>query len=366
MVSVTVAVVCFTLLGIVVSQGRVQAWGRQLDSLPGREREAKLSALDRMMNVKNMEEFMSLLTINGRRVTENDMYSPYPSRSKLRISSEGGFVAKADHCSPREMTVDLELPEPNQRMVYFPRCTRLERCGGCDSSGHVSCVPEKTETRVLNVAKAQVPFPESENLLFLGFEKVKVERHMSCRLQCNLSQEKCGKLKLFLPSQCACVCPEIGRCRVPTEWDPQNCRCVCPKNQECPAGQKVNQINCRCEKDFNRQEIAIDVYRSLTSASKSPSLMGNKQQPNSSSSYGQSGSRPSAEEKSQTQTERPSVCPGVNCPPNFYTQKTRHNLCVCVPKVRRGSYYRRRQAILRTQERLRNERRSALEQRGGT
>ncbi|KAK3747095.1 hypothetical protein RRG08_046482 [Elysia crispata] len=291
------------------------------------ERAPELSALERLMNVTTMEEFMTLLRVNGRPVTEHDIYSKYPSLTKYRISAQGGYMAEADVCSPREMTVEFDLPEAIHGEVFFPRCTRVMRCGGCCASRHVACVPVEIEKKVFNVVESSVPFLRSDHLIFSGFRKVVVERHLSCRLQCNLSQKKCGPHKIFLPEQCTCACAKTFRCFGAKSWDPENCRCACMDTQNCFTGQKLNQQTCRCERYLAQEEAANSVFTGVSADKKhpdQPSLTWGRRQPSEPVVFGPA--RPvsaTTSRASVTQAEQAGKCPVLKCPPSFTAVRSR-------------------------------------------
>ncbi|GFR81848.1 vascular endothelial growth factor A [Elysia marginata] len=277
-------------------------------------------------------------------------------------------MAEPDHCSPREMTVDLELRNADPDLVYYPRCTKVMRCGGCCSSKHVSCEPVEVERSVLNVLKGQVPFPEADYLIFADFEKVLVERHLSCRTRCKLSQSKCGAHKTFLPRQCACACNKTQSCDGNRVWDPETCRCTCARTRKCMRGQIFSQESCQCKDDFNRQDASHDETGSISSLDKY--LVQQKKyirrgKPSETVQLGPSVDdrnvrKPEADtfimRPAKAGTEQDGVCSGLHCPPFFYAVE-KSDLCVCTPKKPSGSYYRRKLARSRSAKKRHNKRR---------
>ncbi|GFO39055.1 platelet-derived growth factor subunit a [Plakobranchus ocellatus] len=218
-----------------------------------REKPPRLAALDKLMNVTSMEDFLSLLTIGGRPATAEDIYSKYISQSGEKVVDGGGLLAVPDQCSPRPTTVDLGVKSENPRVVYFPTCAKVPRCGGCCTSPHVSCVPDQIETLNLNVIKAVVPYPDAVYLMFSSFKEIPVESHVRCRLHCSLSPDACGPKKIFQPERCGCKCAESKRCRGNTVWDEETCSCQCANKQVCCCGMVFNSDKCECEVASDRQ-----------------------------------------------------------------------------------------------------------------
>lgn len=60
-----------------------------------------------------------------------------------------GRAPKPANCKPYETIVTLELPDPeenaNPLIVKFPKCTTVQRCGGCDCGALLSCQPSDAQ-----------------------------------------------------------------------------------------------------------------------------------------------------------------------------------------------------------------------------
>lgn len=366
------AILHVVLLGTVFGQAPYLQGPNQI--LPSRlqqqVRQQELSALDQMMNVKTVEHFMALLRKDGRNVTKDDIFHRSSGSPGRRITLHGGYLAEPDECSPREMTVQLDLgleaAAPDQ--VFFPRCTKVMRCGGCCSSGLASCRPVEVERSLVNVLKGQVPFPGADYLIFTGFAKVMVERHLSCERRCDLSPDKCGVNKIFLPHQCVCVCDRPQRCLGPKAWNQDTCQCACSTTRECPKGQGFSQDTCRCEEDLGKQETSHyafnhpdDLNKFLIQESHSPNvaipdgkLLGDVMSAPAplTPPAGDNVRTEEPEEESFTERRRKAllkqngVCSHLYCPP-FFMAVMRSGVCVCTPKEPSSSRFRRKHLMRR-------------------
>lgn len=207
-----------------------------------------------LQNITTIEAFVALLTKNGRQMTVNDIYSVFDSETGKMVIEGGGRLAEPDDCSPRLTTVRLNFSNADSKVVHFPRCTKIERCGGCCSSANLECVPAYAERVSLKVVKAEMQTPGSSHMTYTGFSTVIVDRHVTCRVQCSLNEQKCGPLKTFLQNQCSCRCKEYRRCQSPHIWDPEGCQCKCAVEQNCcPQGGScqlvLNPNTCECVVD---------------------------------------------------------------------------------------------------------------------
>ncbi|XP_012945067.1 uncharacterized protein LOC101849091 [Aplysia californica] len=228
------------------------------------------AAMSRLRGVATVGEFLDLLVDqDGNPITPDTIFSEYDSESGKQVIQGGGRMAEPDDCSPRNMTVRLEMPNADPNDVFFPQCTRMERCGGCCSSQHLQCVPAYTERVSLKVVKARSPFPGSTHLTYSGFAPVIVDRHVRCVVHCTLNAERCGPMKRFVRSQCDCKCRQYKRCRPPHIFSPETCDCECVGGvQDCCAGASQNggscglvfdTRSCRCVLENGRAHIASEI-----------------------------------------------------------------------------------------------------------
>ena len=63
---------------------------------------------------------------------------------------DSSIQAKVANCIPELQTVPLVSNE-DPSVLFYPTCTRIERCGGCCSSELLACEPVKQETVLLQV-----------------------------------------------------------------------------------------------------------------------------------------------------------------------------------------------------------------------
>ncbi|KAI8798775.1 balbiani ring protein 3 [Biomphalaria glabrata] len=212
-----------------------------------------ITAMEQLRRINTLEAFMDILRLDdGQAFNVTDFITSYDNETgKFLVSEGGGRIADPDDCSPRLSTVRLNVTSPDPKIVFFPQCTKMERCGGCCSSPNLECVPSYTERVSLKVFKAEVPSTDATQFVYKGFQTVIAERHLMCRIQCTLDETKCGPQKLFLRNQCMCKCRQDLRCDSPRAWDPEVCSCVCAIKKECcPSGQQCglifDPVKCDC------------------------------------------------------------------------------------------------------------------------
>ena len=80
------------------------------------------------------------------------VFNPHLKSSlAICISDESSLVmASSDLCSPRPICVPIPA-DPDPSVVYFPPCTRLQRCDGCCGDALVICVPSPAAVRQVPV-----------------------------------------------------------------------------------------------------------------------------------------------------------------------------------------------------------------------
>lgn len=238
-------------------------------------------------------------------------------------------MAEPDECSPRNTTVELEFPKEPANAMYFPQCTRIERCGGCvGASPHLECRPAYTERVSLKVVKAQALFPGSPYLTYSGFATVIVDRHVRCVIACNLDKDKCGPKKRFVQFSCECKCKRFRRCRAPRIWDASTCDCQCNRVEDCPEHMEFHKRMCRCVLS-NRHAISVNetVFENARIA------LQDAPPPPPARAPGASSAAVTTTTRAPT-TTTVDVCAGVECTRN--SRKTVVNgVCRCVRTARR-------------------------------
>ncbi|XP_059168065.1 uncharacterized protein LOC131950050 isoform X2 [Physella acuta] len=187
-----------------------------------------------------LEGFIRLLGDDPRQVLSS-MYG----------QNDGGKnIAKPDICSPRPISVKLKYNLDRTGIIHYPVCTLVDRCGGCSTPG-VKCVPTKTEWLNLTAIAAEY----SNTAIAWTYKEVYVaiRRHLSCKIQCSLNDEKCGPKKIFKAADCLCYCREHLKCESPFFLDPETCNCTCGPINCCPDGPAkpchlvLNNKTCQCD-----------------------------------------------------------------------------------------------------------------------
>ncbi|XP_059168069.1 uncharacterized protein LOC131950053 [Physella acuta] len=238
---------------------------------------------------------------------------------KTVISAGGGEMAKSDVCSPRPTSVKIEYPTDNPRVVFFPVCTLVERCGGCTTSPNVACVPTAIERSSYKALSGEYPTDGSGQLINPGYINIVIERHLTCRVQCMLDAEKCGPGKSFNARSCSCDCLEVRRCLPPLVFDPENCSCNCGPVNCCPAGQAtpcrlvLNNNTCQCDVTdrmyINAGGSIPSLQQVVTNAQATPSAAA----PNTTS----------------TTSSANDPCANYKCPPRTVKYVNNRGVCAC-------------------------------------
>ncbi|XP_014257471.1 uncharacterized protein LOC106671136 [Cimex lectularius] len=135
--------------------------------------------------------------------------------------------------------------------VYFPRSTRIDRCGGsCVQPEIFICAPYETELvyyrvfirRYLGGKKYSPPRTEF----------VSVVKHLKCGCTCRRKAKDCSPLQVYKESECACVCTnddDKKKCLAESGtkyWNAQKCECNCLYKSDCVTGFSWNKHTCSC------------------------------------------------------------------------------------------------------------------------
>ncbi|XP_053950848.1 uncharacterized protein LOC128858510 isoform X2 [Anastrepha ludens] len=156
---------------------------------------------------------------------------------------------KPANCIPENTVVPLTPLEPSHdpKVVYFPKCTRVKRCGGCCGSQLMSCQPTETETINFEVIKIN----HGDSTRIRGKEIVVVEQHTKCQCDCRIKAEDCNSYQIYRRDMCSCVCTNedaLQKCLAQEHkyWDETACRCVCRDSQSCTTGTIFDESQCAC------------------------------------------------------------------------------------------------------------------------
>ncbi|XP_073833633.1 PDGF- and VEGF-related factor 1 isoform X3 [Musca autumnalis] len=163
----------------------------------------------------------------------------------LRRNVERASVvrAKAATCIPEPTVVDLTPINPKNN--YFPRCTRVKRCGGCCSTPWMSCQPTKTE--IVNYQVYRYCYEHGAK--FCGLDIIPVEQHLECKCDCRVKPKDCNAYQTYEDCRCHCTntdardkCLELEH----KDWDENSCRCVCRQTENCTTGSYYDENQCKC------------------------------------------------------------------------------------------------------------------------
>lgn len=172
------------------------------------------------------------------------------------IERDASIPAKAANCMPELQTVPL-MANTDPSVIFYPTCTRVERCGGCCSSELLVCEPTKTETILFQVLKTQ--YAGGTRMKFAGKESVPVEKHTACKCQCRVKESHCTANQIYIPGSCRCECSNLddrNKCEADNQtryWDSRNCICRCRDNgtnQQCSTGFYFNEDICGCDRPW--------------------------------------------------------------------------------------------------------------------
>ncbi|PSN35921.1 hypothetical protein C0J52_07155 [Blattella germanica] len=164
-----------------------------------------------------------------------------------QVDRKGAVVPKPASCKPELVTVPLHNSD-DKSVLYYPSCTRVERCGGCCSHDLLSCQP--TATELLNYQVIVTKFEGGTKLTFKGKEIVTVEQHTKCKCDCRVKETDCNSLQEYNKAECRCICMNVDeeqKCILENDtklWDPSECRCACRQTKECSTGYYFDQKTC--------------------------------------------------------------------------------------------------------------------------
>jgi len=164
--------------------------------------------------------------------------------------------AVAAKCMPELQTVQLMISN-DPTVLFFPSCTRMERCGGCCTSDLYSCQPVEQETVFVQVIKTQ--YTGGTRMKYAGKEIVPVEKHTACKCQCKIKESDCTESQEYDARSCQCRCTnqdDRQKCESANQtryWDVGRCICRCRLNDFCSTGFYYNEDTCQCEQWIARR-----------------------------------------------------------------------------------------------------------------
>lgn len=99
------------------------------------------------------------------------------------MNLDSGTRAVAAKCMPELQAVKL-MTSNDPTVLFYPPCTRIERCGGCCTGDLYSCQPVEQETIFVQVIKTQ--YTGGTRMKYAGKEIIPIEKHTACRCQCRI------------------------------------------------------------------------------------------------------------------------------------------------------------------------------------
>lgn len=157
-------------------------------------------------------------------------------------------------------------------IIYYPSCTRVQRCSGCCSHKLLSCQPTIVEKKTFQVTKAQ--YTGGTKLTYKGKELIIVEEHKKCKCGCAIQDRDCNQFQKYDASQCKCYCTNLADqtkclkvcwtfflllilfknnrfffCGLQDSdikiWD-NSCTCQCKEVKDCTTGSHFDHNLCQC------------------------------------------------------------------------------------------------------------------------
>ncbi|GAB6027919.1 hypothetical protein CHUAL_002134 [Chamberlinius hualienensis] len=213
-----------------------------------------ISMIFAMNNITSPDEFKEKLSIlapstAGRSGQKGVLLRQVPNTSFLERSLSYPFAQSAN-CNPQPTTVPIKIGnEPFD--IYFPSCTRIERCGGCCSHDLLECTPTKKENVTFLVLKTRYLGPPINKFDVSETVPYDIEKHLECQCQCRVKASDCNSFQIYRGNECRCECKNqeelkmcVGDFKI---WDPSTCSCRCKEIHECSTGFTFNQDTCKCD-----------------------------------------------------------------------------------------------------------------------
>ncbi|XP_063237715.1 balbiani ring protein 3-like [Bacillus rossius redtenbacheri] len=167
-------------------------------------------------------------------------------------SSEAPVVPKNAVCTPELQVVPL-VTEKQPDMLYFPSCTRVERCEGCCASELLACQSIRNQT--INYTVFMTQYTGGNTVSLKKRITVSVEKHLECQCGCAVKEQDCHSLQVYDKDSCLCKCVNTAdeeRCRTENDtklWDTQKCMCSCRRLLSCSSGYHYDLNSCSCSED---------------------------------------------------------------------------------------------------------------------
>ncbi|XP_064081676.1 uncharacterized protein LOC135198133 [Macrobrachium nipponense] len=148
--------------------------------------------------------------------------------------SEGGMncFGRTEQLLMKKMSKENMCPDPSEKIIpipvpdgaykVIPPIVRVKRCDGfCLETGR-ACLPTKYTTKMFMIEV-------TTNVTKMECNIEKVEEHLKCGCQCEISQANCTIYQEFDEESCSCLCSEKARdlCRGNgAMWKTAECLCI--------------------------------------------------------------------------------------------------------------------------------------------
>ncbi|XP_053201188.1 vascular endothelial growth factor A-like isoform X2 [Panonychus citri] len=161
-------------------------------------------------------------------------------------------IAEQAVCEPELRTVEVGDQGVEAGEIFFPKCVRVLRCGGCcDISDRMACTPTKISYREVKRAKIRIRRSATPSATS---QSIPIEVHEECRCMCKVKEEHCNSsIHVYQKDLCKCACKneqEFAACRnmAPLKtWENSECKCKCREVKHCPSGTVFSHDTCNCE-----------------------------------------------------------------------------------------------------------------------
>ncbi|XP_021340076.1 uncharacterized protein LOC110441279 isoform X2 [Mizuhopecten yessoensis] len=166
----------------------------------------------------------------------------------MLVGGEELMMAVYDPCTPRPATQYFGMENPDPYVMYWPPCTRTNKCGGCCTNSMMACVPVQISSTSVQTAKTRLPSPGSPFFEFIGMETQLVEEHISCEPRCAVHPDDCNMLQEFSELDCKCLCRNEQTCHSREQFfDDTLCQCRCKTEMKCFGAHIIFDHDfCRC------------------------------------------------------------------------------------------------------------------------
>jgi len=213
----------------------------------------------RMKDVKSTSDFIQTMIHNrpapgtALRPAERQMFLP-DTNTQQGFNQQGveimaSMIATPDVCEVRPTTVVIP-PDSDPRVVYWPTCTKVDRCGGCCGLDLLECAPIEVRNITVQVMKQRMSETDSSRYEYLGNVDISLLQHVRCDCHCRVKATDCNAATQdYDEDSCSCRCRntnEATSCPSPKRWDDKYCRCVCPVLVNCLDDEFFDFNSCSC------------------------------------------------------------------------------------------------------------------------